>query len=147
MHHYKFVILVAMFLCGSSFANDEYFLCDTAKGTITLDGSNGVLRYTLTNDRKNEFYYESKDNDFSGFKYNHYSRFQTEYFNVSFVNAGYKYTIFSNYEDENESRGVSVTNLNSKKESVYDCKSVSIDRLSDLSSKLACDKDSALGCE
>ncbi|HAU3238635.1 TPA: hypothetical protein ACIPVM_004456 [Salmonella enterica subsp. diarizonae serovar 50:k:z35] len=91
--------------------------------------------------------YQSKGNDFSGFKYNHYSRFQTDYLNVSFVNAGYKYTMFSNYEDENESRGVSVTNLKTKKESVYDCKSVGIDRLSDLSSKLACDKDSALGCE
>lgn len=57
--------------------------------------------------------------DYSGFKYNHYSRFQTDYFNVSFANAEYKYTIFSNYEDERESCGVSVTNLNSKKESVY----------------------------
>lgn len=147
MHHYKFVALVAMFLCGSSFANDDYFSCDTAKGTIKLDEDKGVLQYTLTKDRKNEFNYESKGNDFSGFKYNHYSRFQTDYFNVSFVSAGYKYTIFSNYEDENESRGVSVTNLKTKKEFVYDCKSVGIDRLSDLSSKLACDKDSALGCE
>lgn len=141
------VVLIAMFLCGSSFANDEYFSCDTAKGTIKLDVNKDVLQYTLTKDRKSEFTYESKGNDFSGFKYNHYSRFQTDYFNVSFVNAGYKYTMFSNYEDKNESRGVSVTNLKTKKESVYDCKSVGIDRLSDLSSKLACDKDSALGCE
>ncbi|EPU0547568.1 hypothetical protein ACVUDR_003410, partial [Escherichia coli] len=56
-------------------------------------------------------------------------------------------TFLSNYENESEIRGVSVTNLNSKKESVYDCKSVGIDRLSDLSAKIACDKDSALGCE
>ncbi|AXD72113.1 hypothetical protein M8D79_000631 [Salmonella enterica] len=136
-----------MFLCGSSFANDEYFSCDTAKGIIKLDVNKDELQYTLTKGRKSEFTYESKGNDFSGFKYNHYSRFQTDYLNVSFVNAGYKYTMFSNYEDENESRGVSVTNLKTKKESVYDCKSVGIDRLSDLSSKLACDKDSALGCE
>ncbi|EDN5139280.1 hypothetical protein GQ718_001112 [Salmonella enterica] len=34
MHHYNLVVLIAMFLCGSSFANDEYFSCDTAKGTI-----------------------------------------------------------------------------------------------------------------
>ena len=143
---YKFMVLAAMFLCGSSFANDEYFLCDTAKGTIKLDENKGVLRYTLIKDRKREFNYESKNNDFSGFKYNHYSRFQTDYFNVSFVNAGYKYTVFSNYEDENESRGVSVTNLNTGKESVYDCQAIGIDRLSDLSSKLVCDEDSALGC-
>lgn len=145
--NYDLVVLIAMFLCGSSFANDEYFSCDTAKGIIKLDVNKDELQYTLTKGRKSEFTYESKGNDFSGFKYNHYSRFQTDYLNVSFVNAGYKYTMFSNYEDENESRGVSVTNLKTKKESVYDCKSVGIDRLSDLSSKLACDKDSALGCE
>ncbi|EES0916318.1 MULTISPECIES: hypothetical protein [Escherichia] len=147
MHHYKFFALIAMFLCGSSFASDVYFLCDTAKGTIKLDENKGVLRYTLSKDHKIEFNYESKGSDYSGFKYNHYSRFQTDYFNVSFVNAEYEYTIFSNYEDERESRGVSVTNLNSKKESVYYCKSIGIDRLSDLSVKMACDKYSALGCD
>ena len=146
MHHYKFAGLITILLCGSSFASDEYFLCDTAKGTIKLDENKSVLRYTLIKDRKTKFNYGSKGNDFSGFKYNHYSRFQTDYFNVSFINAGYKYTIFSNYEDENENRGVSVMNLDSKKESVYDCKSVNIDRLSDLSEKLTCDKDSVLGC-
>lgn len=147
MHHYKFLVLAAMFFCGMSLAQDEYFMCDTVKGIIKLDESEGILRYTLTKDSKNEFNYESKDNKFSGFKYNHYSRFQTDYFNVSFVNAEYQYTIFSNYEDENESRGISVKNLRSKKESIYNCKSIGIDRLSDLSSKLTCDKDSALGCE
>ncbi|XTZ36552.1 hypothetical protein ACQYRI_11000 [Salmonella enterica] len=147
MRHYKFLAVAVMFLCASSFANDEYFVCETAKGTIKLYKSQGALRYTLTKDRKIEFTYESKVNDFSAFKYNHYSRFQADYFNVSFVNANYKYTIFSNYEDEHETRGVSVTNLNRKKESVYDCKSAGIDRLSDLSARLACDKDSALSCE
>lgn len=146
MRHYNLLLLIGMFMCGSSFASDEYFLCNTVKGIIKLDKNEGVLRYTLTKDGKFAFKYESKGDDFSGFKYNHYSRFQTDYFNVSFVNAEYKYTIFSNYEDENENRGVSVTNLNSKKESIYNCKSVGIDLISNLSEKLACDKDSALGC-
>lgn len=52
MRHYKLIALAAMFLCGSSFANDEYFVCDTAKGTIKLDENNGVLRYTLLKDHK-----------------------------------------------------------------------------------------------
>lgn len=145
MRHYNLLLLIVMFMCGSSFASDEYFSCNTAKGIVKLEENKGALRYTLTKDRKVEFEYESKGDGFSGFKYNHYSRFQTDYFNVSFVNAGYKYTIFSNYE-ENESRGISVTNLNSKKESIYNCKSAGIDFLSNLSEKLACDKDSALGC-
>jgi len=147
MRYYNIMVLSVMFLCGSSFANDEYFLCKTVKGTIKLDANKEVLRYTLTKEHEVKFNYESKGEGFSGFKYNHYSRFQTDYFTVSFMSANYKYTVFSNYEDEKEHRGVSVTNLNSKKESVYDCKSVDIDRLSDLSARLACDKDSALGCE
>lgn len=147
MRHYNLMALIAMFLCGSSFAHDVYFSCDTVKGNIKLDEDRGVLHYSLIKDGKKNFDYESKGDDFSGFKYNHYSRFQTDYFNVSFINSEYKYTIFSNYEDGNESRGVIVTSLNSKKESVYDCKPVGIDRLSDLSAKLTCDKDSSLGCE
>jgi hypothetical protein len=139
--------LIALFLCGYSFAKDSYFSCGTAKGTINLNENNGVLQYSLIKNNESEFTYESKGINFPGFKYNHYSRFQTDYFNVSFINSGYRYTIFSNYEDEHESRGVSVTNLKSKKEYVYDCKVAGIDRLSDLSTKLACDKDSALGCE
>ena len=55
MHHYKFFALIAMLLCGSSFASDVYFLCDTAKGTIKLDENKGVLRYTLSKDHKIEF--------------------------------------------------------------------------------------------
>ena len=147
MRYYKLLALAAIFLCGSSFASDVYFVCDTAKGTIKLDENKGVLRYTLSKNSKTEFNYESKGNDYSGFKYNHYSRFQTDYFNVSFVNTGYKYTIFSNYEDERESRGISVMNLTIKKESIYDCRVIGSDRLSDLSEKLTCDKDSVLGCE
>ncbi|WP_337016744.1 hypothetical protein [Leclercia sp. AS011] len=147
MRHYNLMALITIFLCGSSFANEVYFLCDTVKGSIKLDESKGVLRYSLIKASKIKFHYESKGDSFSGFKYNHYSRFQTDYFNVSFINLEYKYTIFSNYEQGNESRGVIVTSLTSKKESVYDCKSVEIDRLSDLSAKLTCDKDSSLGCE
>lgn len=52
MHHYKFFALVAMLLCGSSFASDVYFVCDTAKGTIKLDENKGVLRYTLSKTAK-----------------------------------------------------------------------------------------------
>lgn len=64
MLHYKFVVLISIFLCGSSFANDEYFSCETAKGTIKLDVNKGTLQYTLTKDRKSEFNYKSKGNDF-----------------------------------------------------------------------------------
>ncbi|EAV1163897.1 hypothetical protein CSM33_000520 [Salmonella enterica subsp. diarizonae] len=45
--NYDLVVLIAMFLCGSSFANDEYFSCDTAKGIIKLDVNKDELQYTL----------------------------------------------------------------------------------------------------
>lgn len=148
MRRYKLLALITMILiCGSSIADEVYFSCNIVKGEVKLDNKQGVLRYTLNNKNKNEFIFKSKRNGFSGFNYNHYSRFQTDYFNVSFINANYKYTIFSNYQDERQSRGVSVTNLKSNKASVYNCKTVAIDRLSDLSELLACDTDSALGCE
>ncbi len=43
MRYYKLLALAAIFLCGSSFASDVYFVCDTAKGTIKLDENNGVI--------------------------------------------------------------------------------------------------------
>ncbi|CQD32704.1 hypothetical protein [Yersinia mollaretii] len=147
MRYYKTLTFITMFVCFSSFANEDYFLCDIGKGVARLNESNGMLRYTLTKNNNEEFSFESKGDDFSGFNYNHYSRFQTDYFNVSFMNSGYKYTIFSHYEDGNESRGVSVMNLKSSKETVYECKSAGVDHLSDLSGKLACDKATALGCD
>ncbi|EAB9444224.1 hypothetical protein CSU32_07650 [Salmonella enterica subsp. diarizonae] len=52
--NYDLVVLIAMFLCGSSFANDEYFSCDTAKGIIKLDVNKDELQYTLTKGRKSE---------------------------------------------------------------------------------------------
>lgn len=147
MLHYKTLTFITMFVCFSSFANEEYFSCDIGKGVVKLNENNGVLRYSLTKNNKDEFIFESKGDDFIGFNYNHYSRFQTDYLNVSFMNLGYKYTIFSHYENGDQSRGVSVMNLKSKKESIYNCKDAGIDHLSDLSEKLTCDKASALGCD
>ncbi|EKF9134622.1 hypothetical protein [Vibrio cholerae] len=147
MIYYKLIILLSVLYCGVSFGNELYFSCDTKKGTVFLEESQGVLSYTLVKDKKNEIVFESKGDGFLGFKYNHYSRFQTDYFNVSFINLEYKYTIFSNYESNQEKRGIIVANINNKKESSYECETVHIDRLSDLSTKLACDTDSALGCD
>lgn len=93
------------------------------------------------------FSFKSKEGINNDFKFNHYSRFQTDYFNVSFVNNDYKYSIFSNYEDGQQSQGVTVLNINNKKEFTYQCITTDVDRLSELSSKLQCDRSSSLGCQ
>ncbi|EJK2992698.1 hypothetical protein Q4K74_001720 [Vibrio cholerae] len=147
MTYYNFITLLSVLYCGSSFGNELYFSCDTKNGTIFLEESQGILSYILVKDKKNEIIFESKGDGFLGFKYNHYSRFQTDYFTVSFINLEDSYTIFSNYESNQEKRGISVTNIKNKKESNYECETVHIDRLSDLSTKLTCDTDDALGCD
>ncbi|EGR0479219.1 hypothetical protein FG078_13005 [Vibrio cholerae] len=147
MTYYNFITLLSVLYCRSSFGNELYFSCDTKNGTIFLEESQGILSYILIKDKKNEIIFESKGDGFLGFKYNHYSRFQTDYFNVSFINLEDSYTIFSNYESNQEKRGISVTNIKNKKESNYECETVHIDRLSDLSTKLTCDTDDVLGCD
>lgn len=84
------------------------------------------------------------------FKYNHYSRYQTDYFRIVFTNNGYKYEIYRNYEAESSNKitaGVNITNLVSKKTYNLLCKAIKIDEINQLSNLLACDKDNALGCD
>lgn len=129
-----------------SWGADDYFTCNTSKGVLSLRNDAGQLIYKMEKNN-NLFSYSSPAPDYKGFFYNHYSRFQTDYLNVSFVQNSFKYTIFSNYEDGNSTKGVSVVNLENNKEYIYDCKDEGVDRLSELVNKLQCDKDSALGCQ
>ena len=101
-----------------SWAASDYFTCTTVKGVLSLKSDVGHLIYEMKKPNGEGFYYSSPAPLYSGFLYNHYSRFQTDYLNVSFSLRGLKYTIFSNYEDGNSNRGVVVTNLK-KKERVY----------------------------
>lgn len=128
-------------------AADNYFLCNTSKGTLSLTGIDNQLNYEMSNQNGNKFQYSSKISRHSGFLYNHYSRFQTNYFNINFIHGGYKYTVFSNQENGSSMRGVSVIDMKTKKEYVYNCNDYKIDKLSDLAKKLQCDTDNALGCK
>lgn len=137
---------VLLSFTSSLWASDNYFMCDTIKGELSLRYDNSQVVYEMKNQKGVTFSYASRGPSYSGFLYNHYSRFQTDYVNVSFKQSGLKYTIFSNYEEGKNTRGVTVVNLKTKKEYTYDCKSEGIDKLSDLTGKLQCDKDNALGC-
>lgn len=144
----KIVLMSGLLSLSSiSFANDKYFSCHTSKGLVSLSLDSEKLAYEIKKPKGNAFLFSSPAPEFSGFLYNHYSRFQTDYMNVSFHQGGFKYTVFSNYEDGDSSKGVTVVNLKTKKEYTYGCNDEGVDRLSDLMDKLQCDKDDALGCQ
>lgn len=129
------------------YAADNYFLCNTSKGILSLTDVDNQLIYEMNDQHGNKFQYFSKKSGYSGFLYNHYSRYQVDYFNVSFIQDGYKYTVFSNYENGSSMRGVSVIDIKTKKEYVYNCNDYKIDKLPDLANKLQCGPDNALGCQ
>lgn len=128
-------------------AENSYFLCNTTKGTLSLTGVDEKLIYEMNNQHGNKFKFISEGPVYSGFLYNHYSRFQVDYLSISFIQSGYKYSVFSNYDSVNNMRGVSVIDMKTKKEYVYNCKDYKVDRLYNLEKKLQCDINSALGCQ
>lgn len=140
-------LVCLLFVVRSSCAANYYISCETSKGILFLRSDFGNLIYEMKSSNDKTFTYFSPEPSYSAFSYYHCSRFQTDYLNVSFSQSGFKYTIFSNCEDGNSSRGVTVVSLKSKKEYAYECKDDGVDRLSDLTSKLQCDKDSSLGCQ
>ncbi|EGQ5291490.1 TPA: hypothetical protein ACF3LB_002238 [Enterobacter hormaechei] len=143
----KALILITLLWSPSIlWATDSYFSCNTSKGTASLTAVGERLIYEMNSHHGNKFQYISEESIHSEFLYNHYSRFQTDYLSISFVQSGYKYAVFSNYDNGNSARGVSVIDMRTKKEYVYDCKDYKVDRLSDLAKKLECDTNNALGC-
>lgn len=144
----KYGVFFLLFLGMSErvLAESLYFSCLTKVGLIVLQMDAHDLKYAVYKNGAESFYFKSKQRDNGGFKYNHYSRFQTDYFNVSFYNGNYKYSVFSNYDDGVQAQGVTAFNLNNKKEITYKCKKTNVDRLSELSLKLQCDIHSSLGC-
>jgi len=141
------IIVYIIFFSVSTYAMGDYFWCNTSKGKLILKINMYGLVYNMVNSNGKGLYFSSPGPSYKDYLYNHYSRFQTDYINVSFERNGYKYIVFSNYEDGISIRGVTVLNLSTKKEFTYPCEDEGIDKLSDLSMKLKCDKNSALGCQ
>ena len=144
-------LLTALFLILFSNANANananattYFSCMTKKGHVKLSVENHTLVYSLTKDNSEKFKFSSKGTNFSGFEYNYYYRYQTEYKKVSFNVGAYIYSIFSNFEKDNEISGVTVSI--GGKEYTYNCLSLEKNRLSDLMPLLKCNKSNAMGC-
>lgn len=139
-----FLMGVASFPSLSSAA--DYFSCKTIKGQVSLKNNANQLIYEMINSSGKVFSFSSPGPIYNDFLYNHYSRFQTDYLNVSFNQYNYKYTVFSNYEDGKISRGVTVVSLKTKREYTYKCNDEGVDKLLDLTKQLQCNQNSSLGC-
>lgn len=132
-------------ISASSYSSENvYFSCETDKGNVKLFVDGNILSYEFSKGDKTELSYNSLGDGFSGFSQNYYYRYQAEYGKVSFSKGKYKYSIFSNYEGNEEMSGVIVTI--SEKEYNIPCRKTITNKLVDLIPLLQCDKEDALGC-
>ena len=145
MHSNIYVFMLLYLISASSYSGENvYFSCETDKGDVKLFVDGNILNYEFSKGDKTELSYHSLGDDFSGFSHNYYYRYQTEYGKVSFSKGKYKYSIFSNYEGNEEMSGVIVTI--SEKEYNIPCRKIIKNKLVDLIPLLQCDKEDALGC-
>lgn len=129
----------------STFANSKtFFQCATKDGTINLELIGKDLKLTMK--KTTPFLLNVLQNYWRGYSYNHYSRFNTEYYRITYSSNNVDYAIYKNYEDGQYNSGLQVTDLNVNKEYNYDCNKIHIDKLDELLNILECDKGSALGC-
>ncbi|MGY6037382.1 hypothetical protein [Aeromonas sp. AE23HZ002T15] len=143
---YDFYMFTLLLLTSTSSYGNEvvYFFCETDKGDVKLFVDGNRLSYEFSNGDKTELSYHSLGDGFSGFSHNYYYRYQAEYGKVSFSKGKYKYSVFSNYEGNEEMSGVIVTI--SEKEYNIPCRKIITNKLVDLIPLLQCDKEDALGC-
>lgn len=140
-----YIFMFLYLISASSYSSENvYFSCETDKGDVKLFVDGNILNYEFSKDDKTELSYHSLGDGFSGFSHNYYYRYQTEYGKVSFSKGKYKYSIFSNYEGNEEMSGVIVTI--SEKEYNIPCRKTITNKLVDLIPLLQCDKEDALGC-
>ncbi|QMS75741.1 hypothetical protein [Aeromonas veronii] len=145
MHSNIYIFMLLYLISASSYSSEDvYFSCETDKGDVKLFVDGNILNYEFSKGDKTELSYHSLGDGFSGFSHNYYYRYQTEYGKVSFSKGKYKYSIFSNYEGNEEMSGVIVTI--SEKEYNIPCRKTITNKLVDLIPLLQCDKEDALGC-
>ncbi|HEK1721356.1 TPA: hypothetical protein SMT55_003608 [Proteus mirabilis] len=139
-------IIFVTFISSSAFASNEvFFQCATKDGTVNLELIGKDLKLTM---KKNNSIFIERSSKLleGGYSYNHYSRFNTEYYRITYSSNNMDYAIYKNYEDGQYNSGLQVTDLNVNKEYNYDCNKIHIDKLDELLNILDCDKGSALGC-
>ncbi|EOX6880756.1 hypothetical protein ACPU88_000938 [Providencia stuartii] len=140
-------MFLMMLLPLSAFSNNKIlFQCATENGSINLALVGENLKLTMKNNDSIFIEQSSKLLESKGFSYNYYSRYNTEYYRVTYSNNNMGYAIYKNYEDGQYNSGLQVTDLSVNKEYNFDCNKIKVDKLDELFNILDCDKESALGC-
>jgi hypothetical protein len=135
-----------------------YFQCGTARGKLIsvcgsekLAGKDSHLQYRFGKPGKPELVYpDQKEGSVKKFFYVLYTRAQTSYQNLSFVNKGSSYTVFSNYDgDEKPAKtyGVQVKAKGAKTDTNVNCLGEPENHLTDVASFVSCDPDDALNMD
>jgi hypothetical protein len=136
---------VVVFSCAIGKSGKVVSMC----ASPGLTSKSGTLYYRFGASSKIELEYPSKPNGAAkNFGYAHYSRYQTERYEVTFSIGRYNYTIFDYYEEnenQKDSRGVRVaTEWGHSKETILSCKGQGTSKLSQLEGKVSCDAENAL---
>lgn len=123
--------------------------------SICSKGNNNFIFYRYGKPGEIEFSYPSLDIKADKiFSQNHYFRYRTDYFTLTFLNNEYEYTVSRYYSDDGISgdsesivAGVKVINTESKKEFVNMCKTIEEDSISVLRDFLPCNLYGEFGCK
>lgn len=120
---------------------------------VSLCGSPGAdkqnIHYRLGGKDSIEIEHPNNNDNDDGFFYNSYHRSKAEYTEVTFHRDGDQYKIFRYYDadlDGNPRYGVAVAETSKGSEAIISCASEPVDNLSELSTVLPCNQESALGC-
>lgn len=126
-----------------------YFSCQTsAKKTISLCGNaSNALQYRFGKPRAVELQFPKDSTDGAKqFKYSHFFRPQTDYWELRFANNNVNYTVFERWNDGKKTGGVEIRLANAKEgqEEQIACVGKFSSKLDALKSIVPCDADSAL---
>ncbi|TAK61652.1 hypothetical protein [Methylobacter sp.] len=133
-----------LFSCPVGKSGKLVSLCGFRK----LEKDVGYLQYRYGSPKNIELTFPSaKAGSLEKFRYAHYFRFQVDRTFVSFSNGGFEYSVFTNYDGEEESpvqeKGVTVFKKSQPdKETNFICSSPVSEDLGKLENILPCDKES-----
>lgn len=136
-----------------------YFSCNTTKGGVILicgkqitPLSRSVAYYHQTTDGQAfEHRWAGDQGENGAFKKNVYSRYETEYIEISFTIGSEEHRTYRRYDARRDPEptlyGTEVVDAETGEElASIECNSTQVDQLKELSAILACDESSALGC-
>ncbi|WP_156132407.1 hypothetical protein [Paraburkholderia terrae] len=155
----RFLVLLATTIYGAAQAStflctpteSVVFSCSTERLKIIelcLDKRTHSVSYRYGRPERIELSYSGKQGGENGFFFNHYFRSNVDYTRISFVTAGYEYSVFRDYDSAEGPilrYGVTVSE-NGNEVVQIKCQSQIVDNMSKIIGQLRCDERSALGC-